>query len=217
MSDLLKASPVAPPASETAVKRGIQGRVNGEKREQEVKNLFQLRRSHHRFSSRPDILDYEKGVVGEVKSAKKGTRVVLYVDQIKRYFELAEELNTTALFDGAMKNFEVSYFIGFYKESDKMLTDIYILGRQKLETLLSELEPRNTTWNIVDKKILRELGALRDGSQTSLKAAPKRELTANVLRRNLRGRYIRIGNKELDKLCPNVSEIQNSIPVKIHF
>ncbi|MCL5239094.1 MAG: hypothetical protein M1286_01300 [Candidatus Marsarchaeota archaeon] len=193
---------------ESNVKRGLLTK-NGEEVERQVRDLFGLKRSKHPHSSKPDILDFTEGVVGEVKSFKKGSRVLLYVDQVRRYLELADEINATGSLDGMKTKTEPVYFVVVFDYENQKITDIYKLDREKLEKVL-ERQTKNQKWNIVNKRILRELRMLNDASQTLLEDAPRDELASDVLRGNPRGEYTRLNKAELDQLCPNVSDISDT-------
>lgn len=188
----------------------------GEVIENEIKEIFGLETEPSPFSSKPDILDYNRGIVGEIKSLKRGNRVVLYTNQIRRYIKLADELNVLRSLDGARNKMSVLYYIGVYDfENPFFLNDIYQLDRNKLEQLLGYKE-KNTKWALKGM-FSKHAAILKDDYQTLLDTEySKKELVQRIIASNKNGSYVRLGCKELNVMCPDMVDKHNGISIKIH-
>ncbi len=197
---------------------------NGKEIEQKIRDIFGFGTPIHRNSSQPDILD--KGIVGEVKSSLKGERVVLFTDQIERYIRMAEDRKMSAFYFIGL--YEVGYDPKIYDLENKVLTDIYVLGIDRLESLL-RLDPSHTKWKLIGKlkrkvENIEKGQAFLDGNKKNGLSIPndrkydkkKKDTICALLRSNKKGAYVRLGAKELDALCPHIEERCNSAPIMLH-
>jgi hypothetical protein len=187
----------------------------GEIIEQKVRDFLGLKKLSHPYPSKPDIFDCENETVGETKALKRGGRVVLYTDQIRRYIRLVDGLNATSSFDRERDKFSVFYFIAAYDPKNETLTDIYKLDREKLESLFAR-EAKNTKWAFTNKKLKDRIDAIKEPSQISIDGKEMNRDVRYILKRNRRGSFVRLGVKDLEKLCPALSENQKDVSVRIH-
>ncbi len=163
----------------------------GKEVEKILKNILDLKKERTPFkASRPDILDYKKFIVGEIKAiSEQNGRAIMFTDQIERYIQLTSDINSFMSFNGN-RPMSTMYYIGYYtysediKSSEKKLkiSDIYILGEDILNKIL-KYDAETTRWGL-DGKPARIARTIDDNLQKRVdKSMTQESMMSTVIKK----------------------------------
>lgn len=86
----------------------------------------------------PDIIDFEKEIIGEIKTFSKKSRLFLSINQFVKYLELKNVLNTHRTIDGVYLNMKLIYYFVNYDQTE--ILKIYPLPSKAIEELFNTHE-----------------------------------------------------------------------------
>lgn len=200
------------------IKTGIKRNNIGQKVERELRQILGLKKERIPFkASKPDILDYHKYIIGEIKAvSEENGRTIMFTDQIDRYILLTSKLNSFNSFNGN-RPMSTMYYIGYHNSSEDefKISEIYILGENILKQILM-YDTKTTRWGL-DGKLARIASTIDDNSQARIdKSITSEIMISELIKKNHKNTYIRISKRELEELCPYNFDITKEYLVSVH-
>ncbi len=175
--------------------------------EKYTRELLGLRKDKFFFNDNPDIVDFNIGLIAEVKACQhsetsRSNKIdLLYQDQIERYLKRKNYFNKIGMVDGGRKPLFVNYFISMYNGSVENfeLVDIYWLNEDCLLKILG-LPSSKTKWTL-NKNFTMLAKDIECGYQQTLDWCSAKDAVGRIIDRNSKS-YIRLHVDELKEMCP---------------